>query len=101
MLAALLFVVVDLFVLGNPDLGSVIAASLVMMLWYIGRRLRFRGEYLRLLEERATHLEQQKTAPPTSMQQPSPSWRSFKWAKHKKPGNNSSKFSRLPKAMKI
>lgn len=62
MLAALLFVSVDLFVLSTPSIGSVIAAGLVILLWYVGRRLRFRGEYLRLLEERARHLERERNA---------------------------------------
>lgn len=61
MLAALVLVVVDLFVLGTPDTGSIVAAGLVMLLWYVGRRLRFRGEYLRLLEERALHLERERS----------------------------------------
>ncbi len=60
MLAALAFVSVDLL-LSTPDVGSVIAAGLVMLLWYVGRRLRFRGEYLRLLEERAAHLERERS----------------------------------------
>ncbi len=62
MLAALALVGADLLVPGTPDAGSVIAAGLVMLLWYIGRRLRFRGEYLRLLEERAEHLERERSA---------------------------------------
>lgn len=61
MLAAVLFASVDLFVLGSPGPGNVVAAGLVVLLWYVGRRLRFRGEYLRLLEERAEHLERRKT----------------------------------------
>ena len=61
MLAALAFVATDLFVLGRASSGSVVAASLVMALWYIGRRLRFRSEYLRLLEERAEHLERERS----------------------------------------
>ncbi|KAA9129647.1 sensor histidine kinase [Marinihelvus fidelis] len=62
MLAALAWVATDLMVLGTPSVGSVIAAGLVMLLWYIGRRVRFRGEYLRVLEERAAALEREKTA---------------------------------------
>lgn len=60
MLAALTFVAAELL-LGKPDIGGVIAAGLVMLLWYVGRRLRFRGEYLRLLEERARHLEREQS----------------------------------------
>lgn len=62
MLLALLFVVTDLFVLSEPSIGGTIAAGLVVMFWYIGRRLRFRGEYLRLLEERAEYLEKERNA---------------------------------------
>lgn len=62
MLAALVFVVTDLFVLSVPSVGGTIAAGLVIVFWYIGRRLRFRGEYLRLLEERAEHLERERSA---------------------------------------
>lgn len=62
MLAALAWVATDLLVLGTPGVGSVIGAGLVMLLWYIGRRVRFRGEYLRVLEERAAALEREKTA---------------------------------------
>ncbi len=62
MLAGLALVGTDLLLLSTPDAGSVIAAALVVLLWYIGRRLRFRGEYLRLLEERAEHLERERSA---------------------------------------
>ncbi len=62
MLAALVFVITDLFVLSEPSVGGTIAAGLVIAFWYVGRRLRFRGEYLRLLEERAEHLEKERTA---------------------------------------
>lgn len=60
MLAALVFVVTDLFLLSTPSVGGTIVAGLVISLWYIGRRLRFRGEYLRLLEGRAEQLEREK-----------------------------------------
>ena len=33
---------------------------MAIVVWYVGRRLRFRGEYLRLLEERARHLEREQ-----------------------------------------
>ena len=61
MLVALVYVGFDLVLLGTPEAGNVIAASFVVLLWYIGRRLRFRGEYLRLLEERAVHLERERS----------------------------------------
>lgn len=62
MLAALMLVVTDLFVLSEPSVGGTIAAGLVVSFWYVGRRLRFRGEYLRLLEERADYLERKRDA---------------------------------------
>ena len=58
--ATLVFVVLDVAVFSTPNVGGVIAAMLVLVLWYVGRRLRFRGEYLRLLEERAGHLERER-----------------------------------------
>ena len=61
-IAALAFVIVDLTLFKSPSAGSTIAAMMVLALWYLGRRLRFRGEYLRLLEERAQHLERERTA---------------------------------------
>ena len=60
--AALALVVLDLGWDPLPDAGGIIAAGMVMALWYVGRRLRFRGEYLRLLEERARHLERERSA---------------------------------------
>ena len=52
--------------------GNLIAGSLVtdiglgfvvlFLVWYIGRRIRIRGDYLRLLQERAAHLEGQQAA---------------------------------------
>ncbi len=60
-IAALIYVVMDLDVLSAPSAGETIAAGLVLVLWYVGRRLRFRGEYLRLLEERALHLERERS----------------------------------------
>jgi len=59
-LAALIYIVVDLGVLNTPSIGATIAAAMVVGLWYVGRRLRFRGEYLRLLEERARYLERER-----------------------------------------
>lgn len=62
MLAAFAFIATDLFILEVPSVGGTIAAGLVVVLWYVGRRLRFRGEYLRLLEERTEHLERERSA---------------------------------------
>jgi signal transduction histidine kinase len=58
--ATLLYLAFDLQLLTAPDVGDTIAAVLAFTLWYAGRRLRFRGEYLRLLEERALHLEHER-----------------------------------------
>ncbi len=62
MLAALFFIATNYFILESPSVSGTIATGLVVVLWYIGRRLRFRGEYLRLLEERAEHLERERSA---------------------------------------
>ncbi|WP_045856835.1 sensor histidine kinase [Teredinibacter purpureus] len=59
-IGALVFVIVDLTVFNSPSTGNTVAAIMVLALWYVGRRLRFRGEYLRLLEERARHLERER-----------------------------------------
>lgn len=61
MLLAIAFATVKMFVLGVADAGSFVALGFMFLLWYVGRRLRFRGEYLRLLEERAVNLERRKT----------------------------------------
>lgn len=61
-LVAFVLVFIDLFVLSVPSIGGTLAAGLVIAFWYVGRRLRFRGEYLRLLEERAEHLERERSA---------------------------------------
>ena len=62
LLATLAFVVFDEKVLVKPTAGGTVAVMLAWALWYIGRRLRFRGEYLRLLEERAEYLERERNA---------------------------------------
>jgi len=59
-LVALIYIALDLGALSAPSIGATIAAAMVIGLWYVGRRLRFRGEYLRLLEERARHLERER-----------------------------------------
>ncbi|MEM9305372.1 MAG: histidine kinase [Pseudomonadota bacterium] len=60
MLFAFAFVATDHFVLNTPSAGGTMASGMIVALWYTGRRLRFRGEYLRLLEERADHLERER-----------------------------------------
>ena len=61
-LATLGFVVFDQRVLMQPTASATVAVVLAWALWHIGRRLRFRGEYLRLLEERAEYLERERNA---------------------------------------
>ncbi|MEO0425695.1 MAG: sensor histidine kinase, partial [Pseudomonadota bacterium] len=61
MLAALAFVAVDSFIVNPPSISGMLGAMMVAGLWYVGRRYRFRGEYLRLLEERAEHLERERS----------------------------------------
>ncbi|GMG86271.1 sensor histidine kinase [Biformimicrobium ophioploci] len=61
-LAALVFAVFDQRVLLQPTAAGTVVIMLTWALWYIGRRLRFRGEYLRLLEERTEYLERERNA---------------------------------------
>lgn len=42
------------------DIG--LAVVFVFVVWYIGRRVRIRGDYLRLLQDRAAHLEREQAA---------------------------------------
>lgn len=60
MLMGVFLASVDMFELHSSQPGSFVALGLVVLFWYFGRRVRFRGEYLRLLEERASYLEQRK-----------------------------------------
>ncbi|WP_193164113.1 sensor histidine kinase [Microbulbifer hainanensis] len=61
-LSTLAYVALDLRVLIEPTASGTVAVVLAWALWHIGRRLRFRGEYLRLLEERAEYLERERNA---------------------------------------
>ena len=61
-LVALLVLVIEMRLVTEPSAGDTIAAMMAFGIWYSGRRLRFRGEYLRLLEERALHLERERSA---------------------------------------
>lgn len=61
MFAALALGAVDLLLLTSASPGSLVALSFIVLFWYVGRQLRFRGEYLRLLEERAAYLERRKS----------------------------------------
>ncbi|MEO1593918.1 MAG: sensor histidine kinase [Pseudomonadota bacterium] len=61
-LAAFLILAVDMRVFTDASTLSLFSALGALGIWYAGRRLRFRGEYLRLLEERARHLERERHA---------------------------------------
>ncbi len=61
-MAALLYLLIDQGLLQRPTVSGTVATMLGWALWYSGRRLRFRGEYLRLLEERAAALERERHA---------------------------------------
>lgn len=61
-LAAVLFILLDRAVLHPLTAGGTMTAVVAVCVWYFGRRLRFRAEYLRLLEERARHLEREQHA---------------------------------------
>lgn len=60
MLAVLLFVGINSSVFVTPSISGIVTTGLVVAVWYVGRRLRFRGEYLRLLEAHAIHLERER-----------------------------------------
>ena len=60
--AALLLVAVEEFFISQPSGESIISLLIVFGVWYVGRRVRIRGEYLRLLQERASHLEREQVA---------------------------------------
>jgi signal transduction histidine kinase len=50
-------------VLDDEPVGTVgVGLVFVFGIWYIGRRIRVRGDYLRLLEERATQREREQEA---------------------------------------
>jgi signal transduction histidine kinase len=60
--AGLLLVAIDELSGSEPAGGSVVSMLLAFVIWYVGRRVRLRGEYLRLLRERAEHLEREQAA---------------------------------------
>jgi signal transduction histidine kinase len=61
LLVALLLGAIEASWLGVFDPGDLVSLGLMVLVWYVGRRLLFRGEYLRLLEERARYLERSRT----------------------------------------
>lgn len=60
--AALALVAVEEFITTEPAGDSFFTLLIVFVVWYVGRRVRIRGEYLRLLQERALHLEREQAA---------------------------------------
>lgn len=60
--AALLLVVVEEFYVSQPAGNGIFSLVIVFVVWYVGSRVRIRGEYLRLLQERASHLEREQVA---------------------------------------
>jgi signal transduction histidine kinase len=60
--AALVLVAVEEFFVSQPSGDSIFSIVVVFVVWYVGRRVRIRGEYLRLLQERASHLEREQAA---------------------------------------
>ncbi len=60
--ATLALTAISTFVDGEP-VGTIgFGLVFVFTIWYIGRRIRMRGDYLRLLQERAAHLEREQAA---------------------------------------
>lgn len=59
---ACMLVVTDLELFVLPGPGAWWTGMMVVLVWYVGRRFRFRGEYLRLLEERAAQMERARDA---------------------------------------
>jgi signal transduction histidine kinase len=60
--AAMILSVADDLIEGEPISVFGVSLSVVILGWYVGRRVRGRGEYLRLLEERATSMERERHA---------------------------------------
>ena len=60
--AALILVALGEF--NNPGTGAegLITVFLAFLIWYVGKRVRVRGEYLRLLQERAAYFEREQAA---------------------------------------
>ena len=60
--AAVILAVADDLIEGEPISVFGFSLSVVVLGWYVGRRVRARGEHLRLLEERAAYLERERHA---------------------------------------
>jgi len=61
-IAALITVVADDLIEGEPVSTMGLSLALVFLPWYGGRRIRARRQYLALLEERAEYLERERVA---------------------------------------
>ena len=59
---AMILAVADDLIEGEPISVFGFSVAVVVLGWYVGRRVRGRGEYLRLLEERAAYLERERHA---------------------------------------
>lgn len=59
---ALVLVVADDLIEGEPATVFGLSLAAVLLGWYLGRRVRDRRDYLALLEERAAYLERERTA---------------------------------------
>ncbi len=62
LVAAYVLLIISELALQGLTSEDVITLLLPFMFWYAGRRVRGRGEYLRLLKERAEHLEREQRA---------------------------------------
>lgn len=61
--AAMILVAVDDLLIEDEPLSVVgLSLALVLLAWYVGRRIEGRREYLALLEERAAYLEREREA---------------------------------------
>ena len=60
--AAILLLAIGEFLIGDSSSQDGLALVMAFVVWYVGRRVRGRGEYLRLLQERAAQLEREQLA---------------------------------------
>lgn len=60
--AAIALVGIEELYNSEPTTGSGVVLLLTFVVWYVGTRIRLRGEYLRSLQERALHLEKEQAA---------------------------------------
>lgn len=60
--AALALIGIHDFLEREPPGETGFALLVLFLVWYSGRRIRSRGDYLRLLQERAAHLEREQAA---------------------------------------